>query len=188
MHYTRLSVAEVRTALDDVARDAEAMFGRLDARQLNWRPDVARWSVAQCFEHLLAANGLVLRSAHDALENSPSSMWQRVPLLPALLGWLLIRSQGPDAKKKFIAPARAQPTTSAIPGDIIRRFVDQHVAAAEWVRTLDQREVSRTIMVSPFIKVVTYSVMDGLRLVVAHDRRHFEQALRVVRSPEFTRV
>ena len=37
-------------------------------------------------------------------------------------------------------------------------------------------------MVSPFVAAITYSVLDGLRLVVAHDHRHFEQARRVMTS------
>jgi hypothetical protein len=40
-------------------------------------------------------------------------------------------------------------------------------------------------MTSPFIKVITYSVLDGWRLVFAHDRRHLEQARRVTLSPGF---
>jgi hypothetical protein len=44
---------------------------------------------------------------------------------------------------------------------------------------------ARTIMASPFAGVVTYSVLDGWRLMVADDHRHIEQARRVRRSPGF---
>jgi hypothetical protein len=54
--YTTLSLAEVSTGLDGMAQETQATFGGFDARQLNWRPGAARWSVAQCFEHLLTAN------------------------------------------------------------------------------------------------------------------------------------
>ena len=40
-------------------------------------------------------------------------------------------------------------------------------------------------MTSPFIRVVTYSVLDGWRLALAHDCRHLEQARRVASSPGF---
>jgi hypothetical protein len=36
-----------------------------------------------------------------------------------------------------------------------------------------------------FYRFITYSVLDGWRLVVAHDRRNFEQARRVTLLPEF---
>jgi hypothetical protein len=45
--------------------------------------------------------------------------------------------------------------------------------------------VVTTLRSDTAMKVVTYSVLDGLRLLVAHDRRHFEQARRVMQSPDF---
>jgi hypothetical protein len=45
---TTLSLAEMRTELEEMARETQAAFGGLDARQLNWWPDATRWSVAQC--------------------------------------------------------------------------------------------------------------------------------------------
>jgi hypothetical protein len=53
------------------------------------------------------------------------------------------------------------------------------------VHTFDERHAARAIMTSPFIRIVAYSVLDGWRLVLAHDRRHFEQARRVTQSPGF---
>jgi hypothetical protein len=180
MNYTKLSLADVSDALRNVGRDAPATFGGLTDQELNWRPDGTSWSVAQCFEHLVTSNTLMRRGADAALTQPARTVWQRLPLLPALFGWMLIRSQRPNTRGKFTAPPQAQPATSDIPGDVIQRFVDQHREAAEWVRMLDPRDARRAIMISPFIKAVTYSVLDGLRLMVAHDHRHFEQARRVM--------
>lgn len=185
MDYARLSLGEVKCGLDDTAREAAAVFGGYDARQLNWRPDATQWSVAQCFDHLLAANRLMFRNAADALEGAPRSVWQRVPVLPGILGRMLIRSQAPDATRKFKAASAAQPPASDIGADIIQRFVEQHRDAVTRLQTLDERRAAAAIMTSPFAKFITYSVLDGWRLVLAHDRRHFEQARRVTQSPGF---
>jgi hypothetical protein len=37
--YTTLALAQVKAGLEAIATDAQATFGGLDARQLNWRPD-----------------------------------------------------------------------------------------------------------------------------------------------------
>lgn len=186
MDYTTLSLAEVRSGLDGLVQETDATFGGLDAGQLNWRPDAVRWSIAQCFEHLLTANRLMLQAAEAALDNAePRTLWQRLPVLPGVLGRMLIRSQSPSAARKFTAPSRAQPATSNIAADIIQRFIEQHHDAVVWVQALDERDAARAIMTSPFIRVVTYSVLDGCRLILAHDRRHFEQARRVTLSPGF---
>ena len=106
-------------------------------------------------------------------------MWQRMPGLPALFGQALIRSQGPTATRKYKAPSKAQPATSTIADDVVQRFVEQQQHAAMLVRSLDDRQATRAIMRSPFVRFITYSVLDGWRIVVAHDWRHIEQARRV---------
>ena len=186
MDYTTLSLAEVRSGLDAMARDTLATFGGFDARQLNWRPDATRWSVAQCFEHVLTANRLMLKAAESALDEAqPRTVWQRLPILPVVFGRLLVRSQAPEATRKYTASPQAQPATSDIATDIIPRIAEQHRTAIAWVDRLDDGRAARTIMTSPFIRVITYSILDGLRLMVAHDRRHFEQARHVTQSSGF---
>ncbi len=186
MNYATLSIADVKTGLEAMAHDTMATFGHLSVRQLNWRPDAALWSVAQCCEHLLSANRLMFASATDALAAAHTpTVWQRLPWLPAMFGWILIRSQSPAGRRRFTASPHAQPAATDIAADIVQRLVEQHRGAAAWAGTLDERAAARAIMTSPFIKFVTYSVLDGCRLVVAHDRRHFEQASRVMRLPQF---
>jgi DinB superfamily len=186
MDYATLSLADVRAGLDNIARETQSTFGGLDARQLNWRPDATRWSVAQCFEHLLLANRLMFQAAEDALnDTAPRTIWRRLPVLPGVLGRMLVRSQAPSTARRFTAAPEAQPATSDIAADVIQRFVEQHRGAVARLQALDERDAARTIMASPFIRVITYSVLDGWRLVFAHDRRHFEQARRVTLSTGF---
>jgi hypothetical protein len=98
---------------------------------------------------------------------------------------MLVRSQAPSAARKFTAPSQARPATGDIAADIIQSFIEQHRSAVARVQALDERDAARVIMTSPFIRVVTYSVLDGWRLVFAHDRRHFEQARGVTLLPGF---
>jgi hypothetical protein len=190
MNYPALSLIEVKNALEDIARDAEAQFGGLHAGQLNWRPDANRWSVAQCFDHLLTANRLILERADEALADAgPRTIWQRLPVLPAVFGWLLVRSQAPGGTRRFTAPPAAQPSPSSIAADVVSRFVRQQresaARAAARVQAIGVRAAADVIMTSPFVTFITYSVLDGLRLIVAHNHRHVEQARRVTQSPGF---
>lgn len=158
----------------------------MNARQLNWRPDDRQWSVGQCLEHLLAANELMLRSAATALDSaSGRSVWQRLPLLPRVWGRLLVRSQAPDNTRKFVAAAAARPSESHIAPDVVERFLAQHQRVTDGVAAVNERDAARAIMVSPFATFITYSVLDGWRLIAAHDRRHLEQARRVTHSAGF---
>ena len=42
--------------LETIAGDAERVFGGLSPAQLNWKPSAERWSVGQCFDHLITTN------------------------------------------------------------------------------------------------------------------------------------
>jgi hypothetical protein len=185
MDYTTLPFAQVQTGLDAVAADTQSTFGAFDARQLNWRPDATRWSVAQCFEHLLTANRLMKDAAQAALDGKPRSVWQRLPVLPGVFGRMLIRSQAPQSTRKFTASPLATPAASDIAPDIVQRFIAQNNELVRWLRGLDESRAARVVMTSPFVSFIVYSVLDGARLVLAHDHRHVEQARRVTQSPGF---
>jgi hypothetical protein len=183
--YTKLSLAEVSAGLQGVSRQTEATFGALSGAQLNWRPDATRWSVAQCVEHLLTSGNQIRRAAEDALSGGrPRTVWERLPILPRVGGRLLIRSLAPEAARTLAAPAAAQPA-SDISADVVRRFVEQHDQLIAWVNALDEEHAARVIMTSPYVDVVTYSVLDACRILIAHDRRHFEQARQAMASPGF---
>ena len=186
MNYTNLSLAEVRRGLEEIAAEAQAMFGPFTAAQLNWQPEAGRWSVAQCFEHLVKMNRMMFRAADEALDQSRSkTVWQRLPLVPGYLGRMMVRSQAPETTRRFSAPTAGRPAASNVPPDVIRQFAEQQRDAAGKVAALDERTAAQTIMTSPFVGIVTYSVLDGWRLIAAHNRRHFEQARRVMASPGF---
>ena len=85
---------------DAIANDARKVFGSLTKDQLNWKPSPERWSVAQCFDHLITSNSGYLPIIDDVLKGQKkSSVWQKLPLLPGLWGQILIKSLDPADPK-----------------------------------------------------------------------------------------
>jgi DinB superfamily len=81
INYT--SVSEIITAAAQVAEDANRVFGGLTSKQLNWKPAAERWSVAQCFDHLITSNSGYLPIVDDVLQGQKkSSVWEKLPVLP----------------------------------------------------------------------------------------------------------
>lgn len=186
--YARLSLSDIQAEFDAIAQSAGSMFGHLDDRQLNWRPDPGSWSVGQCLDHLLTANREMFQAMDRALDDRrPRTVWQRLPLVPSLLGRLLIRSQTPSGTRKFKAPAKAAPAGSVLDRGIVTRFVDGQRDAKVRLQAVAGRDPARTIMVSPFAAFIPYNVLDGWRLLVAHEHRHLAQARRVIATSGFPR-
>lgn len=108
--YATLSATDLVEEFSAMARDTETVFGRYDATQLNWQPQAGRWSVAQCFDHLLKTAGGMFLTFDRALDpNVAPTVWQRLPMWPRMLGRALITSQAPGGKRSTVRPRRHSP-------------------------------------------------------------------------------
>jgi hypothetical protein len=110
-----------------------------------------------------------------------------MPFLPAFFGKIVIKAVSPDTPRKLKAPGLAQPSSSSIDPQIVERFVTQQRETLAKMKSLKDRGPAEIIITSPLLSVVVYSLLDAFRLIVAHERRHFAQAQRVMRSDRFPR-
>lgn len=169
-----------------IANDARQVFGSLSPSQLNWKPSPERWSVAQCFDHLITTNRGYLPIVDDVLQGrKKSSVWQKLPVLPGFWGKILIKSLDPASTRKIRAPRKFEPAQSDVPGTIIEDFVAQQNQVIEKMRATANLDLERIVITSPAASVVTYSLMDAYRIIVVHERRHFQQAQRVTEESGF---
>ena len=173
------------TEANALANNARATFGQLTAAQLNWKPSAERWSVAQCFDHLLTSNKGYFPIIENILAGQKRTFWQRMPLLPALAGTLLIKSLDPASTRKLKAPKSFQPAQSDISSSVIDDFVNQQGRIVEKMKATEHLDLERIIISSPAASPITYSLMDAYRIIVVHEQRHFQQAKRVTEESGF---
>src|ERR671913_549501 len=74
----------------------------------------------------------------------PERVGQRLPVLPGVMGRIMVRSQAPETTRKFKAPTPSRQSTSDIGADVIQRFVEQHRDAVVRVAALDEDRAART--------------------------------------------
>jgi hypothetical protein len=171
---------------DAIANDARKVFGGLTKEQLNWKPSAERWSVAQCFDHLITANKGYLPIVDSVLKDQKeSSIWQKLPFLPGLWGKMLIKSLDPSQARKMKAPKKFEPAQSDVSGSIIHDFAAQQETLIEKIRATSNLDLEHIVITSPAASFVTYSLMDAYRIIVVHERRHFQQAQRVTEESGF---
>ena len=171
---------------DTIANDARSAFGSLTKEQLNWKPAAERWSVAQCFDHLITSNKGYLPIIDSVVKGQKqTSIWQKLPILPGVWGKLLIKSLDPATTRKLKAPKRFEPAQSDIRATIVEDFVAQQAKVIEGMKATANLDLERTIITSPALSIVAYSLMDAYRIIVVHERRHFQQARRVTEEGGF---
>jgi hypothetical protein len=182
----RADVPTLLRELDAVDAAVARELGALTPAQLNWKPDASEWSVGQCIDHLIVATTTyfpVLEAIRTGTKRS--SVWERLPILPSVFGKLLLRVLDPDKGRKVQAPPAMRPTQSAIEPAILERFAGTNRRLREFINATSSPEALRTRVTSPVARFVTYSLLDGYRIIVTHDRLHLQQARNVMRSTGF---
>ena len=169
-----------------IAREAQDVFGDLDSEQLNWKPSAEQWSVAQCFDHLIVTSTpyfpLIKKIAGGQYK---ASFKERLPLLPRAFGSIVLNAVQPEAQRKFKAVPKFRPSNSAIQGDIIPKFQTHQEDLVKHMKMTEGLDLRKTIITSPVMSVMTYSLWDAYKIIVAHERRHMAQAKRVMKTPGF---
>lgn len=178
---------QVTSALRQVADDAKATFGSLSSGQLNWKPAPKSWSIAQCFDHLITTHSLYFPLFDKLADGTPSpTFWEKYSPLSGFFGRFLIRSLRPENAKPMKTTSKALPSSSKIGGDIIGRYCrhqEQLIAAIEKIPAdVDPR---KTMVTSPLMGLVTYSLDDCYEIIAVHGPRHFNQAKRVMENAGF---
>jgi hypothetical protein len=169
-----------------IAREAQATFGQLSPAQLNWKRSAEEWSIGQCFDHLILTNRpyfpLIERIAEGERRRTT---WQRMPVLPGLFGRLVLGAVRPASARKLKARKDFIPAASDVDGRIIGQFVSHQDELVRLMKTTEGLELEKIVITSPVASVVTYSLLDGYRIIITHERRHFLQAERVMAAGDF---
>ena len=189
MDYQNLTLPQIYDEAEAVAGDAKALFGHLNAEQLNWKPAADSWSVAQCLDHLISAN----HEYHPVFDRILNGEYRKtflhgIPFLPVIFGRMMVKILSPNSQRKFKAPGAARPSSSSIDPQIVDRFIAHQGETLAKMKSLGNSDPAGIIITSPFMSVVVYSLLDTFRLIVAHERRHFAQAQRVMQTGGFPTV
>jgi len=185
MDFRQADLPKLISEAKTLAANAKTTFGELTVPQLNWKPSAERWSVAQCFDHLLTSNKGYLPIIDNVLAGYKRTFWQSMPVLPGLMGKLLVKSMDPASTRKVKAPKRFQPAQSEISASVINDFVAQQKQMIDKMKATEHLDLEKIVITSPVAGVVVYSLMDAYRLIVVHEQRHFQQAKRVTEEPGF---
>lgn len=167
--------------LEQVSENAQKTFGHLNAGQINWKPSAKSWSVGQCFEHLIKINSAYFPEFEGIIRGErKQKFWENYSPLSGFFGNLLVKSLDPKAERKLKAPKVAEPSASDISPAIIEDFVKHQAEMIDKIRQTENLDTKKIILTSPFIKAITYSLFDGYRIIVTHEKRHFGQAERAL--------
>lgn len=173
-------LAELEKALDAADREARDVVEGLDDARANWQPrGGAGWSVAQCLDHLAAANTAYVAAMDVAVARARGrGRMRRGPVVPGLFASLFVRELEPPVRRRMRNPRTIAPTSALPVGEALARFLRSHEAVRRLLS--DARDLDLAVrFANPYVAGLRFRLQAGFLIVLAHDRRHLWQARQV---------
>ena len=180
-------IDRLKEQLEAAERDAQALTAGLDQERGAWRATTVSWSVAQCLDHLANANRVYLQAMREAANGAAKEgKLRRGPLSPGLLGRWFIRTLEPPVKAPFRirAPRSIAPEPAPLLADAFDKFTMSQTEVREFLRLYAHLDLGKIRFRNPFVRGLRFSLVTGLHIIAAHERRHLWQAWRVRRVAE----
>ena len=172
--------------LESITMDAEALVRDLSEDQLSWRPQLDKWSIAQCLDHLTTTARADLPHIHDAIRNARAKgLYGAGPFRYGFLGrWLTQLMDGPP-RIRFRAPRVYAPQSGRAAGEVVRDFPLVQQELMTCIREANGLDLARAKVTVPIQKFIKLSLGQEFALIAAHERRHLWQAWQIRARPDF---
>ena len=186
-----LAVAGTARAQDASAADKEKALALLESSkkgvlaatkglseaQWNFKPAPDKWSIAECMEHIAAAEDFIRGTVEQNVMKAPAAPDRDVAKIDAG-----IVAHVPDRSAKFQAPEPLKPTNRfGSPEAAIKHFVESRAKTEEFLKsTADLRGHA---VDSP--AGVKWDAYEFILMIAAHSERHTKQIEEVKTNPGY---
>ena len=174
----------------EIIQKVSKSIGKLSVNQINWRPNTETWSLNQIFAHLNAYAEYYHENIQKRIEKTrfrePTSVFVSSPL--GRSAWKSMKlGNAHNVKRKFRAPKEYN---FALNGKPIAEneatvFIErQHemLNILQLSLEVSLRKVKIPISISRIVKL---RLGDCLLFVIYHNERHVQQALNLIKHPNF---
>lgn len=153
----------------------------LSPAQWNFKPAPERWSVAECTEHIAAAEGFLRGMViQNVMKAGPRPAGDDVAAID-----LAVVTKVPDRSTKRDAPDPLKPTNRfGWPDASLKAFLESRTTTEDFLKnTNDLREHA---IMSPMGK--NLDAYEWILFIAAHSERHTKQILEVKADPNFPKM
>ncbi len=167
--------------LDAVTLQVQHHLGTLDKDELNWKPALEVWSIAQNLDHLMIANQSYMGQL-DALmtERYTPPFIARIGFVVRMFGKMVLGAVEPTRKKKVKTFAIWEPVQSDFSADLVDRFVQHQVELKQVIAAVQPWVDRDAVISSPASHNVVFKLETAIEILVTHEERHLAQAKEVL--------
>lgn len=168
--------------LKKTKKDLEKATKGLSEAQWNFKPAPERWSIAQCYEHIAAAEDFLYDLVNGRVVKTPAQPEKKDPAKQQATDAQVLKLI-PDRTNRVQAPEPLQPTNRYGSYEGSRKhFTESRKRTIDFVRKTEV-DLRAHFMDSPVIK--NMDAYDWVLFLSAHSQRHTAQILEVKADPNF---
>jgi hypothetical protein len=165
--------------LDQISQEVKKNFKGLDKEILNHKPDDNTWSIAENLEHIIKVNSSYFPIFKKLKEGTfKAAFISKIRFFTNLFGNMIYKSVSDGGKKKIRTFALWEPKMVGEIDEIVEKFLLHQEELKGWVKEMEPFIEKAEIIHSPANPLIVYSLPRALDIIVAHEKRHLDQARR----------
>jgi hypothetical protein len=169
-----------RLQFEQISADADALVTPLTDEQFTRQPSPDAWSIAQCIDHLNATARAYLPFIDEAIADAiRRGLYAEGPFRYNWIGRFMVWSTEPPPKFRTKGPRNFQPAPDRARTEIMAAFRAYQVQFVDRLRQANGLDLARARVTSPASRWLRMPLGSGFALMVAHERRHLWQVVRV---------
>jgi hypothetical protein len=163
----------------------------LTENQLNWKPSNEKWSVLECLEHIILSGQYYIDQINKKfLSKIPKSDPVDLDFKPGVIGNYSVNAMKPgpsgEITGKMKTFKRMEPGRSNLDQkQILSDFEKYQADLIKIVGESKYYNLNQIRIRSSIGNLIRFKLGDALRFVVAHNQRHIQQAINVMKSGGF---
>ena len=180
-------VDDFRKRFEQMSAEADALAAPLSDAQFAWQPSPESWSVAHCLDHLNATARSYLPELDEGIADAiRRGLYSPGPYTYNWIGRAFVWIMEPPVRVRAKAPKAFQPPPSRSRRDIMAAFHAYQVQYIDRLRQASGLDLARARVSSPVVRWLRMPLGSAFAVMLAHERRHLEQARRVIKQMDGT--
>ncbi len=186
---TKDLISELKSITDRNLLALKKHFKHLNNSQLSWKPNELNWSVSEIFAHLneyarfynkhflFKIDKTKFRPGKEVFISSPlgRSAWKSMKL-----------GNLNNVKRKFRAKRDYDPKfTKLVSGDDVEKFTENQDIMLDILERSNEINIRKAKIPISISKLIRLKFGDALMFVIYHNERHVQQALNLLKHPNF---
>jgi hypothetical protein len=159
--------------------------------QLNWKPSIDKWSVLECLKHIILSGQYYIDQINKKLSSKiPGADPLDLDFKPGIIGNYSVKGMKPgpsgEITNKMKTFKRMEPGKSNLDQEgVLADFARYQADLITVIEKSKYYNLNKVKIRSSIGNLIRFKLGDALRFVVAHNQRHIQQVINVMKSDGF---